>query len=42
MMPAVYTADSRPTPMPERTTVAGPVSEVRATSMVGRLSVPVK
>ena len=28
--------------MPESTTVAGPVSEVRATSMVGRLSVPVK
>ena len=28
--------------MPERTTVAAPVSEVRATSFVGRLSVPVK
>jgi len=25
MVPAVYTADSRPTPTPERITVAGPV-----------------
>ena len=30
------------TPMPESTTVAAPVSDVRATSLVGRLSVPVK
>ena len=41
MITAVKTADSRPTPMPDRTTVAAPVSEVLATSWVGRLSVPV-
>ncbi len=38
----VYTADSRPRPIPDNTTVAEPVSEVRATSLVGLESVPVK
>ena len=42
MMPAVYTADSNPTPMPDSTTVAAPVCEVRATWIVGLDVVPVK
>ena len=42
MMPAVYTADSNPTPIPESTTVAAPVCEVRATCSVGFDVVPVK
>ncbi len=40
--PAVYTADSNPTPMPDRTTVAAPVREVAATCRVGFDVVPVK
>jgi hypothetical protein len=39
---AEYTADSRPTLMPERMTVAGPVCEVLAMSRTGRLLVSVK
>ena len=39
---AVYTADSKPTEMPERMTVAGPVREARPTSRTGRVSVAVK
>src|SRR5450830_315916 len=42
MMPAVYTADSNPIPIPESTTVAAPVSDVRATCIVGFDVVPVK
>ncbi len=41
MISVVKTADSRPRPMPESTTVAAPVVEASATSLVGRLSVPV-
>ncbi|CPU67426.1 Uncharacterised protein [Mycobacteroides abscessus] len=40
--PAVYTADSNPTPMPDSTTVAAPVREVAATCRVGFDVVPVK
>ena len=39
---AEYTADSRPSEMPDRMTVAGPVSDVLATSSTGRRSVSVK
>ena len=42
MSSAEYTADSRPSEMPERMTVAGPVSEVLATSSTGRRLVSVK
>ena len=42
MTSVVYTADSSPTPMPERITVAAPVSDVLPTSLTGRWSVPVK
>ena len=42
MIPAVYTADSNPTPMPDSTTVAAPVRDVRATWIVGLDVVPVK
>ena len=39
---AEYTADSRPSEMPDRMTVAGPVSEDLATSSTGRRLVSVK
>ncbi len=42
MTPAVYTADSKPTPMPDSTTVAAPVRDVAATCSVGFDVVPVK
>src|SRR5690606_20684302 len=42
MTPAVYTADSNPTPIPDSTTVAAPVRDVAATCLVGLDSVPVK
>ncbi len=38
---AVNTADSKPTPIPDRITVAAPVSEVLPTSFTGLCSVPV-
>ncbi|CAB4655953.1 unannotated protein [freshwater metagenome] len=37
-----YTDDSRPDAVPERTTVAGPVSVLSAISFTGPYSVPVK
>src|SRR5690625_2385337 len=40
--PAVYTADSNPTPIPANTTVAAPVRELAATVRVGLVSVSVK
>ena len=42
MSSAEYTADSKPSEMPERMTVAGPVSEVLETSSTGRRFVSVK
>ena len=39
---AEYTADSRPSEMPDRMTVAGPVSDDLATSSTGRRLVSVK
>ncbi len=42
MSTAEYTPDSRPSEMPDRMTVAAPVSEVSATSLTGRRTVSVK
>ncbi len=42
MSRAEYTADSRPTEMPDRMTVAGPVSELSPMSLTGRREVSVK
>jgi len=42
MVPAVYADDSKPTPIPDSTTVAAPVMDVRATCRVGFDVVPVK
>ena len=39
---AEYTADSKPTEIPAKITVAAPVSEDAATSLTGRLPVSVK
>lgn len=39
---AVYTADSRPSEMPDRMTVAGPVRDVLPMSLTGRRLVSVK
>ena len=42
IVPAVYADDSNPTPIPDSTTVAAPVKDVRATCRVGLDVVPVK